>query len=153
MNRRLLRQSAFKFIFSFCFNNDDIDEKLENLSEDYDIFFTQEDDTDQTNLSKLNSKDRDFLNILIKGTIENLESIDEIIRKSLISWTMERIAKVDLSILRMAIFEILYYKDTPENIVINEAVELAKTFGGDDSSSFVNGVLGRVVRERVKTGE
>lgn len=153
MNRRLLRQSAFKIIFSFGFNDDSIDEILEELSEDNNIFFTLEEDTNQINLPRINKKDRDFFNGLVKGTIENIESIDDVIRKNLKSWAMERIAKVDLTILRMAIFELLYCKDTPQSVVINEAVELAKTFGGDDSGSFINGVLGRVVRENDKTGE
>jgi len=152
MNRRLLRQSAFKIIFSYNFNDDDIDQILEDISEDNNLYFEQE-ESDKIQIPEINQKNKEFLSNLVKGTLENIDTIDGIIKNSLKSWTMKRIAKVDLTILRMAIYELLYSKEVPTSVVINEAVELGKTFGGDDSGSFINGVLGRVVREMNKSGE
>jgi len=153
MNRRLLRQSAFKIIFSFSFNKHDIDQILEDISEENDVYFEQEEDSDGKQIPQISRKHKEFLNKLVRGTLENIESIDEVIKSSLKSWSMERIAKVDLTILRMAIYELLYAKDIPASVVINEAVELGKVFGNDDSGSFINGVLGRVVREMEESGE
>ncbi|MGI5998358.1 MAG: transcription antitermination factor NusB [Lutispora sp.] len=153
MNRRLLRQSAFKIIFSFSFNKHDIDQILEDISEENDVYFEQEEDSDGKQIPQISRKHKEFLNKIVRGTLENIESIDKVIKSSLKSWSMERIAKVDLTILRMAIYELLYAKDVPASVVINEAVELGKVFGNDDSGSFINGVLGRVVREMEESGE
>lgn len=153
MNRRLLRQSAFKIIFSYNFNDDDIDQILDDISEDSNLYFEHEEDSNERQIPEITEKNKEFLNNLVKGTIENIDTIDEIIKNSLRSWTMDRIAKVDLTILRMAIYELIYSKDVPASVVINEAVELGKMFGSDDSGSFINGVLGRVVREMNKSGE
>jgi N utilization substance protein B len=153
MNRRLLRQSAFKIIFSFSFNKHDIDQILEDISEENDVYFEQEEDSDGKQIPQISRKHKEFLNKIVRGTLENIESIDKVIKSSLKSWSMERIAKVDLTILRMAIYELLYAKDVPASVAINEAVELGKVFGNDDSGSFINGVLGRVVREMEESGE
>lgn len=153
MSRRLLRQSAFKIIFSFNFNEDNVEEILREVSEEPNIFLVEEEDGGQTPLPRLSEKDKKFFYDLVRGTLQNIAKIDDIIKKNLKSWTMERIAKVDLTILRMAIYELLYIEDVPESVTINEAVELGKLFGTDDSGSFVNGVLGRFLRENSKTGE
>lgn len=153
MSRRLLRQSAFKIIFSFNFNVDDVEEILREIWEEPNIFMVQEEDDSQDTLPQLNEKDKKFFCDLVKGTLDNIENIDDIIKKNLKSWTMDRIAKVDLTILRMAIYELLYIEDIPNSVTINEAVELGKLFGTDDSGSFINGVLGRIVREKSKSGE
>jgi N utilization substance protein B len=85
-----------------------------------------------------------FARSLIDGTLAHLEAIDEHIRKHARNWAFERIAKVDLAILRIAIFELLYSQDTPPVVVINEAVNLAKTFSDADSKRFVNGILDKI---------
>jgi len=155
MNRRFLRQSAFKILFSYNFNKDSINNYLyekNEVSEENDIFFAQ-DNEDDFKLDKLSDKDKEFLYNLVKGTIENKETIDSLINKNLKSWTLDRIAKVDLTILRMALYEILYSKDVPVSVAINEAVELGKKYGTDDSGSFINGVLGKLARDLGKQGE
>lgn len=78
--------------------------------------------------------------------VENLEQIDEIISKYSRKWTITTMAKVDLSILRVAIAELYFSKAAPESVAINEAVELGKKFGGENSGKFVNGILGSVVK-------
>lgn len=89
---------------------------------------------------------RDFIDDLTWGTLENAERIDKIIVPAAPEWPIEQIALVDLVILRMAIYELLFKREVPPKVAINEAVELAKTFGGLNSSRFVNGVLGTVYR-------
>ncbi|MPM57895.1 Transcription antitermination protein NusB [bioreactor metagenome] len=152
MSRRLLRQSAFKIIFSFHFNDDDIEEIFKDISEEPNIFLIQEED-EHIPFNELNERDKKFFYDLVRGTLENVEKIDYMIKSNLKSWTMDRIAKVDLTILRMAIYELLYSQDIPDSVAINEAIELGKVFGTDDSGSFINGVLGKVQREINKSGE
>jgi N utilization substance protein B len=81
---------------------------------------------------------------LVSGTVRNREEIDGNIRKFAPAWPVEQIAIIDRNILRLAIFEILFDNKVPVKVAVNEAVELAKTFGSDNSSRFVNGVLGAV---------
>jgi len=87
-------------------------------------------------------------NGLTKKILKNIEKIDKIIEKSAPAWPIEQIAKVDLAILRLAVFELVFGKTAPYKVVIDEAVELAKEFGGETSPGFINGVLGTVVKSQ-----
>lgn len=89
---------------------------------------------------------RDFLAELVLGTLENKERIDSIIAPAAPEWPLDQIALVDLTVLRMAIYELLFKREVPPKVAINEAVELSKGLGGVNSSKFVNGVLGTVYR-------
>lgn len=84
---------------------------------------------------------------LTKSVLDNLKKIDKIIEKAAPAWPTEQIAKVDLAILRLAVFELVFGRTAPYKVIIDEAVELAKEFGGETSPGFVNGVLGTVVKE------
>lgn len=84
---------------------------------------------------------------MIFGTLEHLNILDEIIAGVSREWQIHRMAGVDRNIMRMALFEIFYCSDIPGGVAVNEAVELAKTFGGDDSSRFINGILGKIVQD------
>jgi N utilization substance protein B len=95
----------------------------------------------ETNLSEENNK---FVRELVDGTIRNRDEIDRNIKKFAPAWPVDQIAIVDRNILRLAIFEILFDNKVPVKVAINEAVELAKTFGSDSSAKFINGVLGSV---------
>ena len=88
----------------------------------------------------------EFAKRLVAGVVENLERIDEVIHATAPEWPMDQLSKVDKNILRLAIFEILINNDVPPKAAINEAVEMAKSFGGDNSYKFINGVLGTVMR-------
>jgi N utilization substance protein B len=94
-----------------------------------------------------------YIEKVAKGTAEHLTEIDEIITISAPEWPLTQIAQVDLSILRLAIFELLFDDEVPPKAVINEAVELGKAFGGENTSKFVNGVLGTVYRNSEKYQE
>lgn len=88
----------------------------------------------------------EFIESLYFGIFEHLQEIDALIEKSATNWSFARIAKVDLSILRLAIYE-LKYTDVPQKVAVNEAVELAKIYSTEKSPRFVNGVLGSVIKE------
>lgn len=96
-------------------------------------------------------EDRGFVETLIKGVLENQTDIDDIIRPIAPDWPIEQIARIDRNILRIGVYELLHQADgVPPKVAINEAVELAKAFGSDNSSKFVNGVLGTAFRTLVE---
>lgn len=96
---------------------------------------------------KDNFDDLEFVNDLIEGVMKNQTQIDDQIRPAAPEWPIEQIAKVDIAILRLALYELMLKREVPPKVVINEAVELAKAFGGPNSSKFVNGVLGTIYRQ------
>ena len=85
-----------------------------------------------------------FARELVLGTVENLDIIDELIEKNAKNWSIQRIAKVDLAILRLAIYEMLFRRDIPPVVSVNEAIELGKELSTDESNRFINGVLDNV---------
>lgn len=134
MSRKIARELAFKVIFSVDFQheNEDVEKLIMNL----------EDET-----KEITQEDKGYINDIVQGVIAKKEELDEKIRKYLKGWTMDRISKTDLAILRLAIYEITYREDIPYKVSVNEAVELAKAFSDSTSSSFINGVLAGVVTE------
>jgi len=92
-------------------------------------------------------EDKKFVDKLVREVVAKYEELDGIIGPLAPEWPIEQIARIDKIILRMSIYELKYFKETPPKVVINEAVELAKQFGGDNSSKFINGVLGSAYRE------
>lgn len=94
------------------------------------------------------SNQLEYFNRLFEATSGNLPGIDEKLEACSENWKISRMAKVDLAILRLSAAEILYLEDVPDSASINEAVDMAKKFGGDDSGKFINGILGKVVRSK-----
>lgn len=86
----------------------------------------------------------DFCRQLLLGVESHQARIDALIERTSDNWVLSRMPLVDRNILRLAVFELLYLEDVPDSVTINEAVEMAKTYGGEDSSKFVNGILGRL---------
>jgi N utilization substance protein B len=141
MSRRLARESAIQFLYSTDFN------KNENLEEMLMEFFEiDEEKNEDKPQDSLNTNDIRFSQEIIRGTLDKLEYIDRLLQSNITGWTKERIAKVDLAILRLALYEILFRDDIPESVSINEALELAKKYSTDESSGFINGVLGKIIR-------
>lgn len=135
MSRTLAREAAFKALFQLDFNFEETDpEASENLA-----IQTMFDDNPKLTLKK----DLEFIEKLVKGTWTHLEEVDEVIKSHLKEgWQMSRLMAADRNILRLAIYEMQFAESPlPKNIAINEAVELAKRYGTDDSSRFVNGIL------------
>ncbi len=132
MNRSAMRESAFKLLYSMEI------QKTENKKEQLETFIECNEIVDKNAIK--------YIEDIIFGVQDNIETIENEISKNLKSdWKIERVSKIDLSILKLAIYEIKY-KDLPFKIVINEAVELAKRYGEDTSSKFVNGMLASIVK-------
>ncbi len=94
------------------------------------------------------SNQMEYFNRMFEAAVGNLPEIDGKLEACSENWKIKRMAKVDLAILRLSAAEILYLEDVPDSASINEAVDMAKKFGGDDSGKFINGILGRVVRSK-----
>lgn len=133
MNRSKVREIAFKAIYALSFGNENLDKNLESILTSY-----------EEEYSSLEGDALIFFNSLVDGVKTNLEDIEKEISDKLKSWSKDRIFKIDLAILSLAIYEIKY-TDISYKVAINEAVELAKIFGNDDSAKFINGVLAKVV--------
>jgi N utilization substance protein B len=95
-------------------------------------------------------EDKDFITRLVHGTTAKQDQLDAVIVPVAPEWPIDQIARMDRALLRMGIYELLHDNDAPPKVVINEAVELAKAFGGDNSSKFINGVLGTVLKNKDK---
>ena len=133
MNRSEIREEAFKLIYSLEI------QKKEPIEEQIELYI-------QSNGIN-NKKAIEYIEDAVNGIEKNKEVITEKIEKNLKQdWKIDRISKVDLAILKLAIYEIKY-KDIPFKVVINEAVELAKKYGEDNSKNFVNGILASIVKE------
>ncbi len=89
----------------------------------------------------------DFIREMYMGTLDRQEEIDRMISEFAVGWKVDRLAFLDRNILRMALYELLYYKKTPAEVVINEAIELAKKYGTDNAPKFINGILDRIWKE------
>jgi N utilization substance protein B len=96
--------------------------------------------------SNIEKADKKFASQLIEGAIKYAKEIDELIKVAAPEWPISQIAAIDRTVLRMGVFELLYIKEIPPKVAINEAIELAKAFGGENSGKFVNGVLGTIYR-------
>jgi N utilization substance protein B len=96
--------------------------------------------------------EKDFARNIVDGTIKNQQTIDGLITKFAPDWPLAKITTVDRNVLRIGTFELTYTHEIPSKVAINEAIELAKTFGGESSGKFVNGVLGAVYRDQVAQG-
>ena len=90
---------------------------------------------------------KEYADLLVKGTIENLDQIDKIIRDSTENWSLSRMASVDRNILRFATYELIYRPEIPSTVIINEAIEIGKKYGTEESGPFINGILDKVAKE------
>ena len=115
------------------------------------IEITVEASTTRNLLDKADGLSREFAILLVTGPLENLAQLDTTIESALIKWELRRLHLVDLSILRASVYEMLYLIDIPPIVSINEAIELAKKFGTDDSPRFINGVLDQVKKTSLDT--
>ena len=133
MKRRELREHIFQLLFRVEFNGQDEMEEQVSLYVD-----------DMKEEEIVEPKDETYIEEKYKKIVEKLPEIDELLEKYSKGWKLSRMNKVDLTILRLGVYEMKYDEDIPERVAINEAVELAKIFGGDDSHGFVNAVLAKL---------
>lgn len=128
MTRREARKQAFCLLFEQAVSGEAMEDIIHAAAEARDLVpdsFSEE---------------------LAYGAEENREKLDEVIGSAAKGWSLRRLSKVALAILRMAVYELLFMKDTPASVAINEAVELAKTYGGKGDAPYINGVLGTVAK-------
>jgi len=137
MNRRKSREIAMKLLFEVAIKKEDYTEVIEDFKEN----------TDVTNID-LSDVDMEYITRILKGVKENQEQLDKHIEQYLINWKLYRLSKVDLSILRIATYEILFEEDIPDKVSVNEAIELAKKFSEEKSATFINGVLGSMIKPK-----
>ena len=132
MGRKLARESTMKLLFQMEIMEDFNEENLESFYE----------------VNDFSEDEKKYISDAIKNITENLEEIDKYIDDNIDTWAVNRLARVDLSILRISIYEMLYRDDIPEEVSINEAIETAKKYSTEESSKFINGILGGFVKKR-----
>ena len=152
-NRRRSRELALKLIYSMQDQSESVDAALCDF---WGNFRFQEDiigDPLETADAPVSDEVRKFTEELVHGVSDHLEEIDETIMNFSTNWTLERMARVDLSLLRLGAFELLYRPDIPVSVAINEAVEIGKRFGTKDTPAFVNGILDKLSRSPLRAGD
>jgi len=132
MKRSAVREQLFKVLFRVEFH------ELAEMDEQTKLFFESEDEDKQESLDEVSEK--------VNSIIGLLPELDKVICDYTSGWTIDRIGKVELTILRLAVYEMKYDESVPESVAINEAVELAKKYGPEESSGFVNAILGKIAK-------
>lgn len=130
MNRYELREQSFKMLFRAEFY------EKEDLPEQLELFFDE--------LDQKEDKDVAYIQAKYEHIMEHLPQIDAMINEAAKGWKTSRMGKVDLTLIRLAVYEMKFEEDIPTGVAINEAVELAKRYGTEDSASFVNGILAKL---------
>ncbi len=141
MRRRLARELAVQSLYQLRMNEVDMDHAIRMVIEE----------ALQENEAELRQKNEDIVpsdvKELVAGTEENLAAIDNLLTDYLKGWSMDRLSKVDREILRMGVYEMVFREDVPPKVVVNEAIEMSKNFGTEESGKFVNGVLGKMITQ------
>lgn len=130
MSRKRARIGAMQALFSMDVNDDFSTDKLDLFMEN----------------NEFQGDEVDYIKRTVPDILDKLDLVDETIEKNLKGWTMARLAKVDRQILRIAVYEFLYKDDIPEEVSINEAVEIARLYSSDEAPKFINGILGTIYR-------
>lgn len=130
MSRRELREHLFRMLFRKEFHQE------RELNEQIDLYFDS--------IEEPREKDIEYLREKFNNIVKKVDELDQIIENASAGWKLNRMGKIDLTILRLATFELRFDEDIPTGVAINEAVELAKKFGEDQSASFVNGILAKI---------
>jgi N utilization substance protein B len=129
MTRRKLRENMFRMLFRVEFHDED------EMKEQFGLF--------EEELEDVSEEDQACLAARTDDVLSHLKEIDDALNEKSAGWKTSRMGKVDLTILRLAVYEIRFDSDIPDKVAVNEAVELAKKYGTDDSASFINGVLAK----------
>ena len=143
MNRRKSRELAMKLLFQMTMNKEDYKEVINNLQENIEHYVKDvEEDIDLTDI------DMEYITRILKVVEENREIIDSEIEKYLLNWKLNRLSKVDITIMRICTYEMLFEVDIPNSASLNEALELAKKYSDEKSVSFINGVLDKIIKNK-----
>lgn len=139
MRRREQREHIFKLLFMTQFNEEG------DMPEQLSLYFDS--------LEELSAEEQTSMKEKYDSILEHLKEIDQELNEYSQGWKTSRMSRVDLTALRLAVYEMKFDEDIPTGVAINEAVELAKRFGGEDSGSFVNGILGKIASGKKDSGE
>ena len=134
MKRSELREAEFLVLFRALFSDSD------EMKTQTDMFFDVEGEDLKV---KVSEKDREYVKTRVNDIVEKLKTIDELISEKTTGWTIDRFGKVELTIARLAVYEIAFDETIPFGVAVNEAIELAKKYAGDESGAFINGVLAK----------
>lgn len=149
MSRRDSREAAVKIIFQNMFTDSRLNvaswgDRSTDTSDSSDCAQMIETYFESTPEEECGEQDKVYIHNIIEGVMKEVSAIDQYIIKNSKDWTIDRMSRIDLAIMRVAIFEILYREDIPASVSINEAVELAKKYSHEDAGSFINGILGSI---------
>lgn len=133
MGRRASREVAMKLLYQTEIQKEDREWQIEYMLKS----------------KSFDSKDKQYIKDIVWGVLSNKEKIDSLIEKHAIGWKLNRISRVDLSILRVSIYEILFRDDIPYNVSVNEAIEMAKKYSTEEAGSFINGILSKVPKLQI----
>lgn len=145
MSRKQAREIALHLVFEMGFRNLETEEMLEDRLDESILSSISEEI--KLYAGKITEKDTSYIKEVVNGVAHHVQELDELIEKNAKGWSMKRISRMTIAVLRLAIYEMKYVNDVPVGVAINEAVELAKTYETDDTGSFVNGILGTISRE------
>jgi N utilization substance protein B len=141
MKRRVAREIALQVLYQMEMNRVAASEAIR-------IAIEEAENDNEANLDvKADQIEPQYIKELVDGTERHLKEIDDLLHVYLQGWRMDRLSRVDRQVLRLAVYEMVYRDDVPPKVVVNEAIELAKHFGTEESGKFVNGVLGRMIKE------
>ncbi len=143
MSRKAAREVAVHIVYDYGFSNEIGDESLQHFLSDE---FAQSITNDTDIYSKAGKDQHEYIKEIVCGVAEKSEEIDEEIRKYSVGWNINRISRIAIAIMRVAIYETKYVEGVSERIAINEAVEIAKKYDTAETVSFINGILGSIVR-------
>ncbi|GFZ99027.1 N utilization substance protein B [Paenibacillus marchantiophytorum] len=141
MKRRVAREIAVQSLYQIQMNEATPQEAVQ-------VAIHEAENDNETGLDFKGEKiDPVYIVELVEGTYSHKVSIDELLEEYLKGWAMDRLSRVDREVLRLAVYEMLYRDDVPPKVVVNEAIDLSKHYGTDESGKFVNGVLGKMIKE------
>ena len=147
MNRSKLRENIFKLLYTAEF------QEKEEMPQQMSLYFTYSDDNDEDEEVTVSEKDQTYMEEKYHHVTEHIPEIDEMLNRTSEGWKTTRMGKVDLAILRLAVYEMKFDEDVPVGVAINEAVELAKGYDEPETVRFINGILGSFMRSRGETVE
>lgn len=148
--RTRAREFALQILYEMDISNEDLTEILEDFWKDRTDLALSDPEKEALENDKKEADIRDYTEKLVRGTLEKRVALDQTIEKFAENWEIKRMAYVDRNILRLSTYEILHLEQIPIKVAINEAVELAKRYGEEDSSKFVNGILDRIAKTECK---
>lgn len=142
--RRQGREFALKVLYSLYDHDTEIDGILDDFWKNFRFRNDVLGEPDESELAHVPAHVKAFAETLVRGVVDKLAEVDQIIDQYSKNWALDRMSRVDLSLLRMSTYELLYQPDVPANVVMNEAIEIGKRYGTKDTPSFINGILDKI---------